>query len=252
VVSVISPLPASLSEIDQRRFGVVTAKALCTNAREVLSAVNDSKCLSARLLILRVPSSSWPCVTAAQRAGGLLTDVLDHYAWSAQEVPRDDGPGAEGASLIGLGGPDVAAEVADVATAAFACYESHYHRDPKLDPLSATAIYPDWATTACRLSSSLAPVLTQRLDGRLIGFAALRRPEPQTYNVALFAIAPAHQRGGHGLGLIRAVQALALSTGATAVTYSTQVENFSARRLVARAGFAPTYAFLTFHVWNHA
>ena len=235
--------------MDRQRFGIHTAKALCLDASEVPQAIEAARTLGAKLLILRVPANRWASAAAAQQGGGILTDILDHYHWSTRNLDENNDASAMRARDAKPCRPSDADEIADLARAAFAGYESHYHRDPGLDVAAANEVYPDWARRACLASTEALPVIATRANGRIVGFAALRRPAPDAIDVALFAVHPSHRSSGLGALLLREVQEFARASGAAAVTYSTQVENTAARRLVTRCGFVPAYTLLTFHCW---
>ena len=249
----MQPVAATLSALDQHRFGVQTAKALCFDEGAVLSSVADAKALGARLLILRVPAAKWKCVATAQETGGLLTDVLDYYEWAACELASEGEAqrlAAKADLHVRTAIPSDAEEVGALAKAAFADYQGHYHRDPRLDLGAAAEVYPDWARRACEgTDAGSAPVLVLLVEDRIAGFAALVHRKPDVIEVTLFAVHPRYQRTGNGLLLLSAIQRHALVSGAKHVLYSTQVENVAARRMLGRCGFLPSYTLLTFHCW---
>jgi GNAT superfamily N-acetyltransferase len=237
-----------LSAVDQQRFGVVTAKALCLDAAALADALRASRSLHAQLAIVRIPSSAWGCLDAAINAGGALKDILDFHDW---QVCADDyaEPQDAAGEAISLGVPTDADALGVLAREAFFNYESHYHRDTRLDRSDATDVYPDWARNACVHATDESPVIVTRWGDRIVAFAALRRLTADILDVALFGVAGQVQGNGVGMRLMRHVQRFAFCSHAPLLTYSTQIENVAARRLVARCGFLPAYSLMTFHFW---
>jgi GNAT superfamily N-acetyltransferase len=74
-------------------------------------------------------------------------------------------------------------------------------------------------------------------------------PASGELDVALFAVRPDARGCGLGRRLLEAVKSRALAMGAHRVSYSTQIENIPARRLVVSNGFLPSHSLFTFHVW---
>lgn len=241
----------ALSSLDELRFGVRTAKASVETVTEVRDAIEQSHAQRARLLIVRIPTSAQPAVSAMEQAGGRLMDTLCFYEHHLMRRPlREIASTGDGrAPNWRLASADDADAVEALARVAFEGYESHYRHDPRLAPAAVDEVYPSWARSCCESSSDFEPVVLAEVDARLVGFAALRRTDSAELDVALFGIDPAARGQGIAVALLDHLLAACPDWGATRLRYSTQITNLPMLRLLARTGFRSVGSVYTFHLW---
>jgi ribosomal protein S18 acetylase RimI-like enzyme len=234
-------------------FGVRIASAEPTSVARVAQATVNAREWGAELLVLRVNAEQQDLVQAAEHRGGRMCDTL--LTLTRTVTPADDVAVTWPAGLS----PDVAT-VADadalhvLGKAAFAEFAGHWHADPRLDNTLATELYGRWAADLARHTTANAPVLLARTgDGKPCGFLALATDD-DGWHVPLTGVHP----DCRGRGLLRALLQAAMAHiaralpagGRTTFAYETQAVNWPALRVVTAAGFVPSAARMTFHLWT--
>lgn len=235
-----------LSELDQERFGVRTAIARSVTADaldELLAACHDEH---VELLIARCPADDLRAAQALELVGAFLADTLVYYAFKFErQIPDDIGGTTIRMVDREREGPVVAAIAAD----AFAGYVGHYHADPRLDPEACDAAYVSWAERSVLDPSVADDVLVSELEGRVVGFATLRRNSGEEAEGVLFGVAPEAQgRGIYRSFMVHAMR-WAADAGAERIVVSTQLQNVAVQKVWVRVGFEPAYGIYTFHKW---
>lgn len=241
------PYPVvALSPLDTARFGVVVARAP-QMTRAAIPAV-DAFCRAhgVQMLVARCDAGDTRTAQALEAAGYRLMDTLVYWAHHM----RQPGTAAASAPLdrVIVLGPGDAARVANLADAAFAGYQGHYHADPRLDPVTCTAIYADWARRCCEEPGAAAVVLGVEAEGELLGFLALTL-EDGAADVPITAVAPSAQGRGVFQRLLRAALTYVHEQGAATLHYSCILTNFAAQKGLVRLGFELQRATHTFHTW---
>ena len=92
-------------------------------------------------------------------------------------------------------------------------------------------------------------MLVAEIDGRVIGFGALKAVGGGVFDGPLYAVAPAFRRRGVYRDLVSASLLWGRNMGFTVMDYSTQLTNVAAQRAVTQLGFVPERSFYTFHLW---
>ena len=144
--------------------------------------------------------------------------------------------------------PGEEAAVADVARASFVDYFSHYHADPRLPRDQVDASYIEWAQTSC--TGAADHVNVAELDGRIVGFATLRKNTPEEGEGVLFGVHPDAQGKGVYRGFMIAGMEWCRDSAMSRMIVSTQVNNYTVQRAWSRLGFLHFKSFYTFHRWT--
>lgn len=237
-----------ISEVDEQRFGIRVARADCADLVSLNHALLQAHADSISLLVARIPVSPMDLVQAAIARGGLVSDVL-----TISECRVGDCPGGNFAKfhkndfsirLIRENEGDV---LIDLVGRLFDAYENHYASDRNLDSERVRLIYPDWARQLHLQEDARIIVLAK--GGDLYGLSAVKELNPDSWDIALFGISVDVAGLGWGAELLSATKAMAREHAVHTLSYSTQLGNLAARRMVARAGFIPARDVFTLHFW---
>lgn len=234
-----------VSQLDNERFGVVTARADHITASDLSAVDAFCKAHNVKLLIARVGVQHLDAVQQMEADGFRLMDTLVYYAfkYNHNEIPM-----TRGRHSLRAIKPEEADRAAEIARQSFEGYFGHYHADPRLDNEVCDAIYTDWANRSAR--GELADfVFGAYLDDHLMSFATMRLSESDEGEGVLFAVAPEAQGQGiyqammvHGLRWVR-------GQGGQRMVVSTQITNVAVQKVWARVGFEFDRAYYTFHKW---
>lgn len=226
----------SLSSLDTRRWGVVTARAWDVEAKHVRDVLERARALGAQLVVLR--TADLAATQALEREGALLTDTIITYVRALTAIPaRPD--------LLVRSAHEVDAPIVrELARAAFAGYQGHYHMDPKLDPRQCDEVYADWAHRSCLSREVADDVLLAEIEGTPVGFATLHGEEG-----VLFGVSPSAQGRGVYRALMLAGMERCAARGAKRMLVSTQLTNIAVQKVWVRLGFEPSSSCYTFHEW---
>ena len=235
----------SRSAIDSSRFGIEVAKAAPASLGEWAAALAWGAQNGIALLIARIDAADLTLAQQMEKDGAFLTDALVRFRCARLEPARE----RRGAIAVRSAGVGDAAALRDLARRSFAGYVGHYHADPRLERAACDETYADWAFRACTDRGVADEVLLAVESGKALGFAALRITAPEEADGMLFGVDPAARGRGVYRSLLDAFLAWSARRGARSAVYSTQLANTTAQRAVARIGFEPDRAFLTFHKW---
>jgi ribosomal protein S18 acetylase RimI-like enzyme len=231
-------------------FGLEIFSADVATPDEVQQATTMFNTRGGTLLIMRLPARAIDAAQAAELAGAYLCDAL-------LTMTRRVGPGevvgesAADTARVRRGASTDAPALYALGESAFVGFMGHWHADRRLATQHADALYARWARDLAANTGAQTPLwVTEQTDGGLLGFLALREVAPAHWDVPLTAVAPlARGRGLLGQMLAHAVHETCAASGAR-IDYETQLANSSALRAVGRAGFVPSSARLTYHLWS--
>lgn len=233
------------SDIDSKRFGYPVGKVYPITASMIESVLQESRIEGLRLLLARCPADDWTTVHALERHGFLLMDTLLYLRRTLDGTL----PMPSGDALIRAVRPDESDVVSAVAREAFADYCGHYNTDTRLDRAIVAEIYPSWARYTVTDRTVADEVLVAEIDGKIIGFGALKAVGGGVCDGMLYAVAPAFRRRRVYQDLVSASLLWGRNMGFTAMDYSTQLTNVSAQRAMSQLGFVLDRSFYTFHLW---
>lgn len=238
----------ALSELDKRRFGHVVAKTDIVAGQNLRALLAECEAGDVELLIARCPTGLVPEMQQMERLGFFLTDTL--VVWCKQLDDSTPPPVPLGFHLRAALTQD-APEVGRVAAAAFKNYGGHYHADARLDPADCDAVYASWATNLCTDANGDSEMLliTNRENGSIAGFAALRRHNDSEFDGTLFAVDPYYQGRGLFTALVKHSEHWGATRSLSRMLYSTQLTNLAPQGTLCRRGFAPLRSFYTLHKW---
>lgn len=235
----------TFSEMDTRHFGVRIARAQVASD-ELPRALDFCAAERIDLLIARCETGDLVAAQSMESKGFLLMDTLVYYGFDLTKKPI---PEDAGGFLIRRLQPGDESEIPMVASAAFKGYLGHYHADPRLDSNKCDEVYRLWAARSCATDKAADEVLVAEHDGRVAGFATLRRNSPQEVEGLLFAVAPGSQKNGICRSFMIRSLHWCRAQGAQRMVISTQVTNISMQKVWCRAGFEPSHSYYTFHKW---
>jgi GNAT superfamily N-acetyltransferase len=242
-----APAPmVGLSQLDEERFGVRTAKAKLNSAEDLADLMEFCRGQRVTLAIARAPVGQVRLAQALEDRGFRLMDVLGYYLCGLRPPPRLEGSSDMQVRPVRTGEEDA---VRELARRAFHDYLDHYHADPRLPPDQCDEVYASWAFRACTLKEVADIVLVAESEGRPAGFGAIKRLPGKQMDGVLYGVAPE----ARGRGTFRALMVHSLreaaQAGAEEMVYSTQLANLAAQKVLVRLGFELRQAVWTFHKW---
>lgn len=235
-----------LSDIDEKRFGVRTAKAHRVTAETLGFILDFCRKNSVIFLIARCDASEMKIVQAMEAEGFFLTDTLLYYKCDLQTRPVS--VASQGVSIRPLRTGE-AEIVRLLASEAFHGYCGHYHADPRLDRDRCDEVYASWAYRACTSKEVADHVFVAELNCTLVGFAALKMINSEEDELILNAVHPDAQEAGVYSTLVSALKEWCFSRGAHSLIASTHLRNTGAQKTWTRQGFELSNALYTFHKW---
>jgi len=241
-----APLSAQLSPLDTQRFGVRTARARVTTVEEVPEVLDFCAREGVQFLIARCRADDLRIAHQLEQAGGRLMDTLVYYRRDLRKAPV---PEEKPPVLIRPARPEDEEAIRHVATEAFRGYRGHYHADPRLDPAKADEAYVDWAVRSCRGELADEVLVAVGDNGMLLSFATLRLNSQEEGEGVLFAVHPEAQGRGIYRALILEGMRWCMQQKVASMVVSTQITNIAVQKVWVRAGFEPSHAYYTFHVW---
>ena len=235
-----------LSEIDEERFGVRTARATQVTGDHLPGILEFCQNKNVKFLIARCSVSELGVVQSMEKAGFFLMDTLLYYARDLVKMPIPVDRGDYFVRPI-QAGENV--QVSAIASVSFKDYLGHYHADPRLERSLCDEAYASWAVSSCD-SREVADEVLVAVDGEtILGFATLRFNSKQEGEGVLFGVAPQVQgRGIYRSLMVRAMEWF-LAKGRTRMVVSTQITNVAVQRVWTRLGFELSHACYTFHKW---
>jgi len=235
-----------LSEIDEERFGIRSARASGITSDTFGTVMNFCRANRVTFLIARCSAAEIHAAQAMEREGFLLMDTLVYYVFDLmkKKIPPDTGT-----ATISPIKPGEEKDVEAVANDSFRGYFGHYHADERLDRAQCDEAYRSWALRSCVSRDVADEVLVAKLKGTIVGFATLRLNSPEEGEGVLFGVAPSAQ--GHGIYRSFMITGMewCLSKGRARMVVSTQTTNLAVQKVWTRLGFEPNNVIYTFHKW---
>lgn len=236
----------TLSPLEEERFGVRTARANTLGRADVPGWLAACRTNGVRLAIVRCSSEDLAAAQDLEDAGARLMDTLVYYVY---DYSRHVGADYATQTTIRPVRPTEVDTLMRMAAASFQGYRGHYHADRRLDPKACDEVYPAWVRRSVLDRTVADEVFVCEVDGRLDGFATMRRPSPEEGEGVLFGVAKAAQGKGIYRDLIRRGQAWCRDEGCARMVVSTQVTNLAVQKVWVRQGFEPSRSYYTFHLW---
>ncbi|OFJ49559.1 hypothetical protein BA896_012440 [Janthinobacterium lividum] len=240
-----------LSDLDTRRFGIVTVKADgFAQEDELAQCFSFCQENQASLLIARIDASKTPLTHAMERAGALLCDTLAYYDLPLSKVPK--APEARASSDAVVVREMVAADhahVVGISKAAFSGYFGHYHSDPRLNKQDCDDTYVSWCASTLASTDPTNRILVAQDDAGVCGFLTMRLHEDARLELLLSGVDQRATGRGVYRRLIQAGVAFAAEHQLAHVFTSTQISNIAVQKVWCAQGFAPTNYVHTFHKW---
>ncbi len=238
-----------LSEFEESRFGVRTARVECVRADDVPLVLEFAAEHGVAMLIARCDAADPGAAQALEDAGARLMDTLIYYERDLERRPPDASLADERMRPLKRDDPADLEAMAAIARSSFADYYGHYHADSRLDRRSADEAYVDWAVRSGR--GELADqVIVAEVDGEPAGFGTFRVDPDGAGDFVLAAVSPDARQHG----LYRAIAAAGMlwtqQRGATRYYSSTQIGNIAVQKVWCRLGMEPARAITTFHLWR--
>ena len=241
-----NPAPATLSELDEKRFGIKTAKALGVTAATLPGVLQFCIDHDVVLLIARCSADNLCAAQAMERAGFLLMDTLVYWSRDLVHTPLPDD---KGRAPIRPVRPGEAEQVRQVAAAAFRGYFGHYHADERLDDEKCDEVYADWAYRCATSRESTDEVLVAEIGGNIAGFMTVWMNSAEEGELGVAGTAREARGQGVYSSLILGCLEWCKAHGVHTAIASTQIYHTAVQRVWAKAGFLPSHALYTFHKW---
>jgi GNAT superfamily N-acetyltransferase len=236
----------TLSDIDEQRFGIKTAKALGFRSDDIANALRFCRQNDVVFLIARCLTSDLNLAQDLERTGFLLMDTLLYYSCDLKKVFLTENiPGIKIRPLRN-GEEEI---IKTIASDTFKGYLGHYHADRRLDRERCDEVYIDWAYQSCISKNMADIVLVAEQEESIVGFATIKVKSPGVGEGVLFGVAPSAQ--GKGIYRLLMIQGMrwCIGQGHETMVVSTQISNVAVQKVWCRLGFEPNYAYYTFHKW---
>jgi hypothetical protein len=203
-----------------------------------------------RHISARVDVADVATVAACEANGFRLMDALVTYITRPGKEPPNN---VREVGTIRPFEPRDAAELLEIASAAYAGFRGRFHLDPHIADDRCDAFYVEWARQSLGGTMADMTLVSEGADGRLLGFLAFRRREP----VSSVGRVPVFGGGlgacrtdtpGAYAGLIRSGTLWAHTHGGVAEC-QTQNYNFPTIRIYEAVGAHYVRAEYTLHRW---
>jgi hypothetical protein len=237
----------TLSDLDWQRFRHKTAKAILRSADAVKPLLAQTASDGVELLIVRVPTDQLDAVQALEATGAFLTDTLVYFRKSKLESYFGVVPIGYSTRIATAGDT---AEVKRVAREIFRDYLGHYHADPRLAKSDADEVYASWAARSCVDEVVADAVVLIEKEDAIIALATVKMTGLREHEGLLFGVSPLHRCKGLHASLIKLTEAWGAANKSEQMTYSTQVTNIAAQKVLSRHGFEPMGSYYTLHRWS--
>jgi GNAT superfamily N-acetyltransferase len=235
-----------LSDIDEERFGIRTARVVGVTTGSLSSILEFCKKERVKLLIARCSMSDLETSQAMEREDFLLMDTLVYYALDLTRQPVPDNNGAAHFRPIHAGEEE---EMQLVAIESFRGYFGHYHADQRLEKDKCDEVYVDWARKACASRGADENFMVAEIEGRIVAFGVFRINNPDEGELFLGGIHPDFQGQGIYYSFLCRAMEWCLSKNAKRIIISTQLNNISVQKVLTRFGFEIARGYYTFHRW---
>jgi len=236
----------SLSEIDQQRFGIVTAKAVLENCDQLNEVINWCVEKKTELLIARIPVENITLAQDMEMAGCTLADTLVYYKNSHYHAAPVTTPEGYSWRLAIEADSD---EVGRLSERIFRNYQGHYHSDRRLKKSDCDQVYASWAADSCLHKNASDAVLLILFNEKIAGFLTVKSIDSETCEIVLNGVDPDLQNKGIYSMLITLAKMWAAQHQLVQIVVSTQLNNLAVQKVWCRHGFEPYKSFYTFHKW---
>ncbi len=197
------------------------------------------------MLTVRIPTDRLRLVQDLEAVGFQLMDCLVYYE---AEIVSVVAPEPRGFTLREIADGDTE-QVCEVAGVCFSEYFSHYHADRRFDRVKIAEGFIDWARRSCIDRTVAATVFLAVADGRIAGFATMRRNSEAEGEGVLFGVHPDFAGLGIYGALIERGKQWCQDNGMDRMIVSTQLDNLRVQRSWCNRGFRMFQSFFTFHKW---
>jgi ribosomal protein S18 acetylase RimI-like enzyme len=234
-----------ISEIDQERFGIKTARVIGLDEDNLSFILDFCAREKVNFLIARCNMTDLHAAQSMEKRGFLLMDTLVYYSFdlTRKKIPDDKGP-----AIVRPIRLEEEQEMIAIARASFDGYVGHYHADPRLDKIKCDEAYADWAHKAF-VSREAENFVVGEIEGRIVGFGVLRTNNSEEGEMFLGGIHPDFQgQGIYHSFLYKAVQ-WCLSEKTVKLVISTQLKNLSVQKVLSKFGFEISRGYYTYHKW---
>lgn len=235
-----------LSEIDQQRFGVVTAKVSANAGDTVHEIIEKSRDNQVEFLIIRVPTDQLEMVQELELEGAFLTDTLVYYEKNKMELYPD---GLLEGYTKRLATEKDAEPLGALALKTFQDYLGHYHVDQKLKKTDCDLVYSSWAANSCIKNNMADAVILIENNNELVAFATIKSLNQNEFEGVLFGVSPNHRGKGLHISLMKLSQNWGVDSKHTHMITSTQITNAIVQRNWCRLGFELKNSYYTLHKW---
>lgn len=235
-----------ISDIDQERFGIKTARVVDVTADRLPAVVDFCVSHAVKLLIARCSISDLGAAQSMEKQGFLLMDTLVYYTFDLLRRPVSSSDDDVHFRPIRRGEENV---VERVAIESFRGYFGHYHADPRLDRDKCDDVYVDWARKACVAKGSDENFMVAEIEDRIVAFGVFRMNNPDEGELFLGGIHPDFRGQGIYQSFLHRAKAWCLSKDARRMVISTQLNNIAVQKILVKFGFEITRGCYTFHKW---
>ncbi|OQW94335.1 MAG: hypothetical protein BWK79_06370 [Beggiatoa sp. IS2] len=237
-----------LSTLDEERFGIRTARVKQVTSATLPSVLDFCRYHQVQFLIARCPVNDIAAAQAMEREDFLLMDTLLYYVRDLVKLPIPADTGKTQVRPLRQGEEDA---VQQVAAGAFQGYFGHYHADNRLERQKCDEAYVSWAMRSC-VSREVADeilVAEAEMEGKIVGFATLKRHNVEEGEGLLYGVAPEAQKQGIHSSLAVHSMRWGVTQGIKRFFYSTQINNIAVQKVWVRVGAELSHAYYTFHKW---
>ena len=244
-----------LSELDQKRFGVITVKA------EGLESIEDlEECIlfsnnnKADLLIVRLDASKINVAQRLETLGSILCDTLIYYELRCLRIKNSVAATHTDGELFRLREVTARDQVAvtDIAREAFSEYIGHYHSDPMFNRRDCDEVYASWCEATIKNAGETNKVIiAEDIDG-ICGFLTMKIHNDKRLELVLCGVVKRVEGWGVYRRMVQYAVEYAIRTGFKRIFTSTQIINLAVQRVWTAQGFLPQKFEYTFHKWFKA
>lgn len=236
----------TLSDIDEERFGIKTAKVWEIKPggiEEVLRFCQDN---NVKFIIARCRTNELNLAREMEEMGFQLMDTLIYYLCNLRKNPLPEYVSEIVVRPFRAGEENI---IRSISAEAFEGYLGHYHTDTRLDRAKCDEVYADWAYKSCFFKEVADEVFIAEYRGKIIGFGAVRANITGEGEYILAGILNEYQ--GHGAFRMITINCMrwCIERGINTIITSTNITNLASQKVQIRLGFDPSYSYYIFHKW---
>lgn len=236
------------SEIDEKRFGLKTAKlSVCSAFPGLQSELNVFKANKGQLFIVRCDASLNETIFQLQQAGFFLVDTMLTFSLSREGLIAIDTP-KEGVEVF-VANSSHKTILNEIAAEAFSNYRGHYHNNPALSKTCCDEVYIDWAGNLVTRPNMADAVFISKVNGKYAGFASLKASGKRA-KAGLLGIIPEFQ--GEGLSRVLHHQRFqwCIENGVKEILVETSLNNTKYINILFSMGYSFISGTQIFHLNN--